>query len=426
MDKRAQKNYLIITASGGNGLLQAAKAEKTLILKKDPNARIIQKDMMLDWLKSTIGRFGVLAWNGAQKTGSIFSQEILVSCQRLADSFFWPQIFLKTLNTLFKEKIDFIIDTQPIGTSAIIKAIRCYDLFVKKNIILEKILVDLPTEKSKHFFRSIKKLSQNDRKRIKVHSIEPLLENGETEEDFWQKHCKLSTNEISYDRFPIRESFHVYANKNIQDENDFVINTRVENEHEVQFIQNILKKGPIEFQKNEEGFQFKIEKEDYLVSIVLGSHPSMRSTVKYVENMIKYVKTHYNQNKNIHLFVFCSSVKEGLFEKIEKLIEKDDLYPSKLSVIPMSFQEEDVIAPLFYRSNITVTRSGGQTAMELMAVASGKICIHSECKHENPTLDQLYKGIPVWESGNARYVKEKVMGEIITPEIFFDLCREVI
>ena len=85
MEKKLKNNkYLIITASGGGGILQAAKASSQRISKDDPEAKIIVKDIMLEWLSGFIGHFGVNTWNKAQKNGKIKVQEFLVFCQRLA------------------------------------------------------------------------------------------------------------------------------------------------------------------------------------------------------------------------------------------------------------------------------------------------------------------------------------------------------
>jgi hypothetical protein len=120
----------------------------------------------------------------------------------------------------------------------------------------------------------------------------------------------------------------------------------------------------------------------------------------------------------------------SLFQKVADLVERAKNYPSNLSIIPFSFQLDDVIAPLFYRSNLTCTRSGGQTAMELMVVCSGEIWIHSETKKnplkkEDPTSEELLKGIPGWEAANALYLKSIKNAKIATPETCGPLARKL-
>jgi len=88
----------------------------------------------------------------------------------------------------------------------------------------------------------------------------------------------------------------------------------------------------------------------------------------------------------------------------------------------MCFQSGEVIAPLYYRSDATFTRSGGLTAMELMSVAQGQIWIHSELKNACKSETSLAKGMPIWERGNVHYLKEMKGAKLITPETFFEAC----
>lgn len=58
--------------------------------------------------------------------------------------------------------------------------------------------------------------------------------------------------------------------------------------------------------------------------------------------------------------------------------------------------------------------------MELMAVSTGEIWIHSEAKIKTKqlTLKELLSGIPVWESESALYLLKLKGAKILTPDIF--------
>ena len=60
--------------------------------------------------------------------------------------------------------------------------------------------------------------------------------------------------------------------------------------------------------------------------------------------------------------------------------------------------------------------------MELLHVMSGQIWIHSEVKREKVkdilSNEELLKGIPNWEAGNASYLIEKKGAKVITPWLF--------
>ena len=132
-------------------------------------------------------------------------------------------------------------------------------------------------------------------------------------------------------------------------------------------------------------------------------------------------------NKKYYLFIFCGDFrkdKKNLFYKIFNLIENFEDYPKCLNIIPMSFQKDDVISDLFHRSDITITKSGGHTIMELMAVAKGEKWIHSEGRGEE--FEELLKGIPFWEAGNACYLREKFGGDIVNPLVLKERMKAVL
>ena len=106
----------------------------------------------------------------------------------------------------------------------------------------------------------------------------------------------------------------------------------------------------------------------------------------------------------------------SLFKRVAQFIQEVKNYPKNLTIVPMSFQQDDTLGPLFFRSDITCTRSGGQTAMELMCANRGRIWIHSESKKANPTEDEFLKGIPAWESANAVYLQHLKNAKIVTPD----------
>ncbi len=423
-DNLKNNSYLIITASGGAGILQAAKAQAQRLKKQDPNAKIVVKDMMLQWLGGFFGNFGVNSWNKAQKKGKVRYQELLVSFQRLAEIFFWPKIFYFAFRTLIKEDIDYIYDTQPLGTSAIVKAVRLFNLISKKKIIVRKIFVDLPSKRSTHYYNNIKRLSNKDREYIYVSTIEPQLEENQTDEEFWKKYCNLPLNRVCYKSYPIRLDFDDYTNK-IRKPIDYTIKIKAENENEKTLIDIVTKRGNIDGKKIESGLEFIIKPNDFLITILLGSQPAFNSTLSYVQNLMTFLKNS-NIKRNVVIFSYCSIFKDGLIKKMHDMIMSYQDYSKNLTVVPMSFQDENVIALLFFRSDMTITRSGGQTAVELLRVAKAKICVHSEYRGDNPTEKKLLKGIPAWEAGSAYYMKEIMNASIVNPDIFIDLCKDLI
>jgi len=419
-----KENVLVIFASGGGGLIQAAEAKCQEILAKNPRANIIKKDLMIEWVGIPFGYLGVKAWDYAQKKGAISKLEQILSCQSAADYFFWPNVFFRAVWLLLKENITQVIDTQPVCTAAIIKAIRFVNYYKKKNIQLEKVVVDLPTDLNTHFFSPIKKLSIKDRKLIKIFTIDPLLKDKETEEQFWERNCKLSLDRIYIQKYFIRQSFLKYQKKDTINTST-IIRASCYDKDEIIMTENVLKGKNVDFEKKDMDFFYKIGAVDLVYTILLGSQPAGEATIAYLNGFLRLFESSKKSSKHI-IFIFCSKhnmQKKSLFKTVADFAIEKDCYRN-LIIIPLSFQNEEVISPIFSRSNVTFTRSGGQTAMELMAVMRGKMFIHSEVKGDL-SREKLLKGMYAWESGSALYLEEKKEATIVTPKTFEEYLSEL-
>lgn len=415
------KKLLIITSSGGGGLIQTANAKAQEALAKNPGLQIVRRDLLKDWLWKPLGDYFINFWNKAQRKGNIPAQMICVSGQFLVDIFLHPTIFCYALYTLFKEDVDHVIDTQPLGTSAIVKALRIFNRKRGKDVRLEKVLVDLPTKKATHFFRPIRKLSRKNRNMVLLTTIAPLLDDGETAEEFWQSTCGLSEKEINLEEVYVRQAFRQYKGKS-RPVDSMRISVSTKNEEEVRLMQKTFQRGSIRSKIKANEVEFAVEASDRMVTILLGSQPASEATLNYVKKFASFAKQF--PKITTHLFVFCADHQEGedsLFRKVADAAGRIKDYPKNLSIIPFSFQNEDVIAPLFYRSDITCTRSGGQTAMELMCVSTGEIWLHSEAKKGQDLLE----GIPGWEAASAVYLQKLRGAKILTPEMITPHAQQV-
>ena len=415
------KKLLIITSSGGGGLIQAANAKEQEIRLKYPTIQIIRKDLLKDWAWKWMGSFSIKMWNTAQRRGNVAALKFFCNSSSFPDFCFGPRVFFKTLAILYRENIDHVIDTQPLCTYAIISALRIFHWKTGKKITLEKILVDLPTSKATHFFGSIRKLSGTDRKYIKVTTIAPYLEKGETSKDFWQKNCRLPESQINYEPFFVRQSFCKY-HKMPRSQNSLSVKAKIKNGEEFQLIKNSVEKGSIKALWSEKEAEFVIEPQDLVFTILLGSQPAYEGTLNYVRKFLQIAREYETSKIPGHLFIFCANHRPNevsLLKRVSELVTSSKNYPRNFTIIPLSFQADDVIAPLFYRSNSTCTRSGGQTLMELMCVSPGEIWIHSESKKRGTVTEKdLLDGIAGWESANAVYMQKMYGAKIVTPETF--------
>lgn len=413
------KKLLIITSSAGGGLLQTANAKEQEARANDPNLIIIKKDMLKDWVWRPLGNFFIHFWNNAQRKGNISALMLCVSGQFFVDFVLHVPLFLRALYEFFKEDVDHIIDTQVFGTKAMLRALRIYNKRRGKNVILEKVLVDLPTRKATHFFRPIKNLSKKDRKILKLTTIQPLLEDGESEEDFWQSTCGLSASEINQEEVYVRRAFHKYKGKDRPSEK-MNINIAFKNKEELKLMKKSFNRGEISSVAGENQVTFEVSPSDRVFTVLLGSQPATDATLNYVKKLTAFAKE--SPKIRTYLFVYCAEHKEkekSLLKSVADFVARIKNYPKNFSIIPFTYQKEDAIASLFFRSDMTCTRSGGQTAMELMCVSTGQIWIHSEAKKGQDVL----LGIPGWEGASAVYLQKLKGAKILTPDTIIDHAR---
>jgi hypothetical protein len=308
--EQKSQNVFIVTSSGGGGLLETANAKAQEVLRVNPQARVIKKDLLKDWGWKNFNQFCINLWDNSQKQGNVKLQVGIIYIKKFADFVFWPRIFYRTLVTLFKCDADRVIDTQLLGTSAFIKAIRLFNRIRKKKVILEKVIVDLPTEKATPYFNTIKRLSKEDKKHLKVITIPPLLENEETAEEFWQRHCKLSDSDIQYEDYIIRQGFIPYRNKPKLYQ-DSTVKVGFKNAEELELMKEVYQRGKAKAQVSNDTVQFHIGKDDELITILLGSQPAYSATINYVRRVVQIAKQSTVKDKKFFLFVFCSKHEPG-------------------------------------------------------------------------------------------------------------------
>lgn len=416
------RNLLLITSSGGGGHLQAAKAKVASIRSSNPDAIIYQQDLLLDWLGPIIGRLFGWVWNFSMKKGWVVVQERLQQSQRFLDITFWPLIFTYTLTQVIRKDIDEIIDTQPLGTSAIIKAIRLASFWTKKPLLVEKVITELPTEEVTHFFKPIKRLSEKDRIFLRIISAKPLA--IDATKQFWQKACNIDEANVSYEGLPLRPAFYQYIESV---PSTISLSISVQYAHHRRMILRSLQRGSLQVNIQKEAIYFTVDPEDYVFTLMLGSQPTEKATIQYVRNFISFYRQ-FPIHRKSHLFVLCGHYYRScpLLHKIYTVISSTQEYPHGLTVIPLPFQDDTIIAPLFARSDATFTRSGGITSLELMAVARGSIWIHMEQQSKNTLFRKPYPYMVSWERGNAFYLHSIKGAQFITPDKLFTVLSQVV
>lgn len=387
--------------------------EKVLREQPEISPTFVQKDLLKDWLPGLIGRFKTNLWNQAQMQGNVSFLNWMGSRQRCIDALLSLPVFWGLFSFLKTRHPERVIDTQPLATKALIAAIRLYNRLYRKNLVLEKVMTDPPSAKAVHFLPRIKRLSKKDRYLLRLITTDPILEPQETSVEFWEKHTKLSMKHITTLPFLVREGFLPYIEKKREMDEDVLISFSYKTPQERNRLEILADTDPrLQLQKNT--FSLFVEKNAVLITILLGFRAPKKSLLSYVQALIDVGCVH--KYRRIYAIVCCGENRALQTEIWEKYSRKKGI---NTTILPVSNQQSSTIGALFHRSDIICTKSGGQTTMELFAVATtGQICIHTEHK------EGLIKGIPCWEAANADYLRRKKGASIVNPPVFHDYLHD--
>ena len=419
-----KKKILILTSSGGGGHLQAALAKKLELIENNYQY-IIQKDVFLDFLGKPLGASFAGSWNFCQTHGKISSLYFFSMCSRLVDVLVSPTLMIHILYQLTKHDIDHVIDTQPNGTKVFLKSIRLISKIKRKKITYEKILTDMPTKGCIHYFKSFLKLHKNDKKHLIVVTTKPFLEKNQSEETFWLETTGLSLKNISYEKFPLRPSF--ATSKDVTKPLTLQFNTYSPSHTHI--ICKCVSFGDTLFTRKKNNISFTFN-EEILSLITLGSFPQKSLLIEYMKKFILQKKKYCKDRKDI-LFILVGPQKTALnfYHSIIHEIQKIKTYPKNLTIIPLSFQDDIALAPLYYKLDFIIAKSGGLTTMELIEAVKKNIYIHDS---PSPKFSKIltfitrntFDGMPPWERGNANFIIARKKAQLINPECFCSITKE--
>ena len=338
-----------------------------------------------------LGDIGVRSWDNAQKNGDLAFLERYAAWGWIGEIIFYPIVYfrMKWLLQDLKVEPEFVVSTQAFCLNAIMQAMRTVNSQKSWNMHMHVYLTDMPSKKATHFFPSIRKVTGNDalKDMITLHAPPPITKKGQSESDFWEKYCgkiKVITNES----FPIRQAFLDTAKLKEKLEKPSVdVAIKLNATGEADIIRNGLGTSSAAAYSDTH-VTLNIKKEDKLAFLMLGSQPTATSVLEWVRTFAEESKKP-SQNQN-YLFLYCgnpqqNSLLESVNKEITALKAAGKIAPN-FNVVAFTDQSADEVALLMARSNVSITRSGGATSMELLELdradlpkpANKLVLIHSE------------------------------------------------
>jgi hypothetical protein len=324
-------------------------------------------DMMLDVFAT--GFENAAIWNTLQRQDQKDALKKLIDLQPKSDATNYQTVydyFVSLLTRAHQECIPYtdIISTQAQALPALCDAVLEYNKRFKPNVMIHQYLTDLPTKGATHFFNPLTRLTAAQQQCMKLYAV------GMTEE-------------IMNHFFPDAVYFHsVYT---IDPQNNPMVRPGFfanENDNSQNFH------IPVHLHLKNHS-TITIEANEKIASIMLGSQAG-EDTVRYITNLL------YNSIDKV--FVFGGS-NAALREKVATLLNTCNELGFAERIVLLEPQDDSFISGLMSRSNIVITRAGGLSVMEQMAMKHNPeqiIFIH----HADSNDLELLSGIS-WEDYNA-------------------------
>lgn len=420
---------LYIENSGGGGHIEAVKFYKA----RDKEIASITIDAM-DSLGKFFGRKCAESWNALKRRGDIKGQEKLIAKHWISELIFFIPIFFRTLYNIVKHDIHEVVDCQVLGTKAVLLAARFANRFFKefkeRPVLVTKQMTDLAHSDSGHFFRSIKKLSDADRKIFRlivppvtsfVLKVQERIEaerakrgtaltkeeeerlRRNLEKEFWREHTGLELNldpntlpcgNVSFGEFPVRSAFGKWRGRDPFAERERGFKIKINSVEELAFINEIngFQGDRVKVAEEVDGkrtISVAAAREDGIVFESVGSQMPRAAICEDVKTLIDVASeeearavSEGRAPKQFKMFVCCGRHVEG--ERNSLLREVRDLiaarrgslgssYPRNLQIFPMAYQDDAELAPLLCCSDICLQGAGGLTCFEsLKTLAEGE------------------------------------------------------
>jgi len=340
-----EKHVLLITCTIGYGHDAAAQNISNRLKQDNPSIQIHTVDTanFLYPLK----QYTAVLWNQSVRKG-----RAMMSFMEWVESYyekfynrFLKHFLQKHLSALFSEyAIDTIYDTQPLFTPIIQEAF--VNAYPEQTLYYHKIFTDLPTKDAQHFFSSIRQLKEYPSLIFKVHACQPYLEESETVESFWSKHCHISHTAIDANyALPVNEHYLT------QPENINHITVELD------------APWPQQYNLSLQNNSITIEPDAHVCTLMLGSQ-GVDAVYDYCQAYLEQMKD--KGSTTPHYFMIACARNENLYQRIATLITQTQT--NNHIILPLKMQSLENIASLMWRSNTVIIRSGGLSCIEQIAL----------------------------------------------------------
>lgn len=451
---------LIVTSSGGGGHLVAAKNLQQELLEEHEqrlqrghellaqSRHLLSKDVrvavegaleellrqppvqLIDLMKSPCTNFGLIPlgdfmseqWNRKQRAGDIKGLKLLVKQQPWTQVVFGAQCesYMAEVfagNNAFQVPPTQIYTVQPLLLESLLAA-------TPPDVSVELFMTDLPTAEAVHFFQPLLRISEKLRgpwkDKLILHSLPAALGGA----DELERLSGVPQQMTKLEKFmPVNQAFK--RPQGLPSPKEMVaLKLKAQLPAEERFLSKL-------------GNPLVIQEQDEVILVMLGSQPTASAVKAYAKESLKLPIPAQKR----YVLLACG---KPTVEDYAELYQEVASMGSESHTVLVPFTGQDA-KEMLGRADMTITRSGGLTAGELLALRSRasdrkRVLLHVEpvdsgdatramanrLAEENPgkeVLQQAFRdgmleGMVPWEAGNARYLVTAAGADLVTPETF--------
>lgn len=383
-------------------------------------------------------------WDVAQQSGDVARLKYLFQNEGAVDKIFYSQCLSYIYNALetgdlgAQKQLDQIgppsrlISTEPMLLPSISEAV---EMVMKEGSALSTVdlyMTDLPSEGSQlpfEFWDGIKRMLTLHPERSRflvVHTVAPISGGAAA----IARNCGLDVSQVVIERFlPVNPGFYEGGMPRPRTATEIILKAQLPQEE-------AFLGGPSR--------SLAISENDVVVLAMLGSQPTVKAMHTYLEQA-KLLRQPPPGSMR-YIFLACGPHQKpsyrdlyiALAAKATAMNKDQEMRGLRLRFVPFTGQPAQVIEA---RAEVTVTRSGGMTAGELLALdarGDGKqVFLHIEqgpgVPPKPPCCDMrareawehqaLDAGMMTWEAENAKYLISKVGAQLVTPETFAGMVQ---
>jgi len=318
-------------------------------------------------------------WNYFQKNDMTTELAKLVALQHHNDDYHRTIVregFLKILERARRSGKPYteVISTQALGLAGLCDAVIEYNRRYGENLIIHQYMTDLPSTGAVHFFNALSRLNSEQQNRINLYAVEmrpEVIRHFFRDGHYFQGLYNIDPKDNPMVRPAFTNPDYDFSDKFEQD-----------------IVLSLKGLDPQPIRANEK-----------IASILLGGQAGIDS-IKYILPLLAA-----GMDK---VFLFAGS-NRVLIDEVTKLQTERGL-ADRIILLPN--QDDIHVASIISRSNVVVTRAGGGTVMEHLAMKHNpnqKIMLH----HKDTHSAFLTTGI-AWEDGNANLLIDKLKEADIT------------